>query len=512
VSLTRSIVEGYLQAMAAGVDRPALEAAVISLADALAVMVAATALEPAVRPFMAYAGASGSGPSTLIRQNVSVSPVFAALGNGALAHAIDYEDTFEEGMVHPNASLVPALLALAESEGASGKDVLAALALGCDFSCRVSLALDGDPARRGWYHPPILAGLGATLGSALLLRLDADGIRNALGLFALQFMLGDELKRSPKSDLRAVREGFAARAAVEAALLARAGVEAVEEPLEGKSGVFALLTGHPPKAEAFATVGTVFHGPDVGIKRWPSCRGTHSAILAAQALRARGVTSADIASVSVQVGPPNDMLFVPRAQRIAPQTAIDGKFSIPFVFAVVMETGDLTLASFTDEQLRSPKTLALAERVTMSEHPVPGGAEAIYTIANGSGRSSARSSRRCLSGAPVTSPSPISRQSSKPASASERRRPISRPSSKLWPILSPNPSRRLCGLCDRLLSRQADIIFGKAHLGGTGSRQIVELGPLDTAAKSTTLGEDMHQTGHPPAEAFRFPDARECAA
>ena len=85
MSLTLSIAERYLQAAAAAVDRPALEAARISLADALAVNVAATGLEPAVRPFMAYARASGPGPSRLIGQQAKVSPVFAALANGALA-------------------------------------------------------------------------------------------------------------------------------------------------------------------------------------------------------------------------------------------------------------------------------------------------------------------------------------------------------------------------------------------------------------------------------------------
>src|SRR5690606_2019473 len=107
-------------------------------------------------------------------------------------------------------------------------------------------ALDGDPGRRGWYHPPIIAGLGATLGAARLLNLSEQQPVDALGLFAAQSMLADELKRPPHSHLRAVREGLAARAAVEAALLARAGVRAVEQPLEGKSGVFPLLTGKPP--------------------------------------------------------------------------------------------------------------------------------------------------------------------------------------------------------------------------------------------------------------------------
>ncbi|KRA43255.1 MmgE/PrpD family protein [Devosia sp. Root635] len=385
MSLTLTIAERYLDLAGRGVGRPALDAARIALADALAVMVAATGLEPAAGPFMAYARASGSGSSTLIGQGAKTSPVFAALANGALAHAIDFEDTFEEGMVHPNASLVPAVLALAESEQSNGADVLAALAMGCDFSCRASLALDGDPARRGWYHPPVLAGLGATLGAALLLKLDAGGIRNALGLFIPQFMLGDELKRSPRSDLRAVREGFAARAAVEAALLARAGVEAVEAPLEGSSGLFAMLTGNGPKIEPFATIGMPLLGPEVGVKRWPACRGTHSAVVAALAFRAKGVMGTDIAAVTVQVGPPNDMLFVPRPQRIAPQTAIDGKFSIPFVFASAMETGGLTLASFVPGRLSAPETLALAARVDIEPELVAVGAEAVYTVSTHAG-------------------------------------------------------------------------------------------------------------------------------
>jgi 2-methylcitrate dehydratase PrpD len=380
MTLTRDIVEDYCAIDHARIDDAALDAAKVALADGLAVMVAATGLEPASRPFMNYAAASGDGPSTLIGMGCSVSPVHAALANGALAHAIDFEDTFEEGMIHPNASLIPAVIALAESEKSDGQTVLAALALGCDFACRLSLTLDGDPAGRGWYHPPILSGLGATLGCSVLLGLDANGMRNALGLFAAQFMLGDELKRSPKSDLRAVREGLAARAAVESALLARAGVEAVEEPLEGPSGVFRLLTGNPPKAGAFADIGQRYWGPEVGIKLWPACRGTHGAVVAAQRLRDKGIAPADIVRVGVEVSPPNDMLFEPRAQRIAPQTAIDAKFSIPFVLAAALEDGAVSLASFSTEAICKQSTLDLAERVHFDGMLPRGAGEGVYTV------------------------------------------------------------------------------------------------------------------------------------
>lgn len=379
MTLTADILTRYRAIDLSNIDERALSAARLALADGLAVMVAASGLEPAVRPFMAYALTSGEGASSLIGETRKVMPVQAALANGALAHAIDFEDTFEEGMIHPNASLIPAVLALAESENASGESLMAALVLGCDFACRVSLALDGDPALRGWYHPPIIAGLGATLGCAILLDLDEPAMRNAIGLFLAQFMLNDELKRSPRSDLRAVREGLAARAAVDSALLARAGVEAVEQPLEGPSGMFQLLTGNGPKADAFDDIGIRYWGPEVGVKRWPACRGTHSAVVAVERLRAKGISADDIVRVGADVGRPNDMLFTPRAQRIAPQTAIDAKFSIPFVFAKAWD-GQIDLASFSDDQLQSARTLKLAERVHMDTLLTSGSPEAIYKV------------------------------------------------------------------------------------------------------------------------------------
>ena len=388
MSLSQQVVAGYWST--GELDTSVIKAAQIALADGLAVMAAAVSLEPATAPFLDYAIAmGGNGSARIIGRGCSVAPPMAALANGALAHALDFEDTFEVGMTHPNASLIPAVIALAEAENADGSRVLKAIAIGCDFACRLSLALDGDPAQRGWYHPPILSGLGTTLGAAHLAGLNEQQAIDALGLFAAQFMLGDELKRSPHSHLRAVREGLAARAAVESVLLARAGVRAVEQPLEGQSGVFAQLTGRGPQEQALLDdLGAHFAGPSVAVKRWPSCRGTHSAIVAAQFLRKKGVTAKAIADVQVTATPPNDMLFVPRESRIAPRTAIDAKFSIPFVFASAMTRDEIDLAAFAEEQRKAPAILDLAQRVEMKELVAGGRFEARYevTLANGTTR------------------------------------------------------------------------------------------------------------------------------
>ncbi|MGY6703330.1 MmgE/PrpD family protein [Roseinatronobacter sp.] len=362
------------------VPQVARKAAQIALADALSVMVAATTLEPATRKFAQYAiNMGGVGCATLIGHRARVPVPFAALANGALAHAVDFEDTFEPGFIHPNASLVPAVLALAQAEPVTGPEILDALAIGCDFACRLSLALADDPAKRGWYHPPILSGLGATLGCARLLGLSARQMTDAMGLFTAQFMLGDELKRSPESDLRAVREGFAARAAVESALLARENLRAVDAPLTGRAGIFMQLTGAPADTDILSSgLGQRFLGPDVALKRWPACRGTHAAIIAASALQDR-IDPASVSRVLVSLRPPADMLFEPKAQRIAPSKPIDARFSIPFVFASTLIDGPPGLASFSQTHLTRTDLRALAKRVVLDTVD-PNGPEARFVI------------------------------------------------------------------------------------------------------------------------------------
>ena len=83
----------------------------------------------------------------------------AALVNGAMAHALDYEDAFDPVPLHPNASLLPAALACADAFGCTGREFLAAVILGCDLVCRMGLALREPMERLGWYPPPLSAPL-----------------------------------------------------------------------------------------------------------------------------------------------------------------------------------------------------------------------------------------------------------------------------------------------------------------------------------------------------------------
>lgn len=338
----------------------ARHAALVSLADGLACMMAATGGDNA----LADHAAGCSGPATLLARRGRVPAAAAALGNGALAHAADFEDTFEAGMIHPNASVIPAVLALAEELDADGPRILLALATGCDVACRLSLVVGNDPAARGWYHPPMITGVGAAFAAARMLDLSPQQTVDAVGLALCQFSLGAGLKSSPRSDLRAVREGFAARAAVEGARMAQLGLRATEDPLFGPGGLIPLLTGEDRSPEPLLDgLGARFHGPEVAIKRWPSCRGTHGPVQLALELRAQGIT--DVADVAMRVAPLNRMLFQPTDQKHRPQSVIDAKFSSPFCFAVALRDGEPTLPAFLPSRLTDPETLAIAAKVRM---------------------------------------------------------------------------------------------------------------------------------------------------
>lgn len=339
-----------------------------TLLDALGVTLGATRLGEDAAPYRAHALAT-PGPSRLIGFDATSTPALAALANGALAHALDFGDTFDAGPAHPNAALVPALLALADAQPeAEFGSFLTAMALGSDFACRLSLAPPRPFEEGGWYPPPLVNLIATAAACARFLGLDADAIRHAMGLALVQGSFPSEIKYDATSPLRGVREGFVARAAVEAALLARAGAHAFAEPLEGRAGFFAVYGGGPPRDALLDGLGKRFLGDGVSFKPWPACRGTHPYIEAALSLRER-IQLDQIERIEAETGPIQEMLIRPQPVKAAPQRSIEAKFSIPYTVAVALIDGAVTLDSFLPDRIAEPSTQALASKVFERRNP-----------------------------------------------------------------------------------------------------------------------------------------------
>jgi 2-methylcitrate dehydratase PrpD len=223
-----------------------LHAAKRALLDGIGVMLGASGLSPEIAPFVDYASSAGRGTAPILGHGIRTDVAMAAFANGAMAHALDFEDAFDAAPCHPDASLLPAVLAIAESDRpVSGRDLLAAIAIGCDLVCRLGLSLRREMEAGGWYPPPILGAFGAAAAAARLRRLSPEQVRDTLSLTLCQATMPGEIKYSRDTVIRAVREAFPAQAAVQSSALAARGVRGFEAPLEGKAGFFQLYAeGH----------------------------------------------------------------------------------------------------------------------------------------------------------------------------------------------------------------------------------------------------------------------------
>jgi 2-methylcitrate dehydratase PrpD len=346
----------------------AVDAAKKSFLDSLGVTLAASTLGDGCRAFVDLAlGEGGVQESTVLGFGAKAPAPMAAFANGSMAHALDFEDVHDSAPVHPNAATVPAALAVAESiGGVSGRSFLTAMVLGCDLACRLGLALKENPLESGWYIPPIIGAFGATAAAGKLLGLSVDQIVNAFSLTLCQATCSAELTVSPRSVVRSVRDAFSAKAGVLSALLAQRGVTGFDRPIEGKAGLFSLYSrGNYDPMALINELGRTFEGANVSFKPWPSCRGTHSFIEAAlQVVSESSLAPSDIVGIKVVVSPVNKMLCEPEDSKKKPATAIDAKFSIPFVLATALLHGGVRLDHFTPQALADQDVLQMAGKVT----------------------------------------------------------------------------------------------------------------------------------------------------
>lgn len=364
-SLTQALARHIASSRFEQLPEATVRATRLALLDAIGVSLAASALGEGVAAFADLARSQGGAPQAAVLGFGFHAPVQAAvMANGSAAHALDFEDAFDGAPVHPNAAVVPVVLALGEQLDASGVEVLTALAVGCDLICRLGLALEVNPDEAGWYPPPILSTFGAAAAAARLLQLNLDQTVSALSLALNQATATAQFKAYPASTLRSIRDAFPAQAGLVSALLAQRGIVGFDGVFEGKAGFFnQYAQGRCTTSELLDGLGDRFHGERLSFKPWPSCRGTHAFIEAALELREQhGLPPDGIAEITATGGLIQRMLAEPQEQKQAPKTAIDGKFSIPFTTATALVTGRVTLDDFTGDALNNADVLSLSRR------------------------------------------------------------------------------------------------------------------------------------------------------
>ncbi|MEM7695979.1 MAG: MmgE/PrpD family protein [Pseudomonadota bacterium] len=329
-----------------------------SVFDTLVVMRAGLAAEGSQR-LEAFAKAEGGRAEASVAGLAELVPArLASLVNGAIAHAIDYDDTHFGHIGHVSVAVLPAALAVGEAMGRTGADVLTAFALGAEAACQVGASL-GRPHYLAGFHQTATSGaFGATVAAGRLMGLTSGEFANALGVTATR---ASGLRATFGTMAKPLNAGIAAQNGVEAARLAAHGLTA------GDDGVGAFLAAHGGTDQPYDVPPTPFLFPDNRYKLHACCHGLHAMIEALKSL-----PTAHAASVHVRTNP----RWLSVCDLKAPRTGLEVKFSYAFVAALVL-AGRPTAAetSFTDATAADPALNVIAQTVTVAgDDALPDGA------------------------------------------------------------------------------------------------------------------------------------------
>ena len=349
-----------------GIPQDAIVVGKKSVMDTVGVILAGTGAAAGLAQFDRLVKAEGGNPeSSVLGFGGRVPATGAAFINGASSHVLDYDDTHDGAGSHPSSALVPALLALAERLGkVDGKDFLAAVALGHDVFVRLVSTL--APMNHGLQGALSLGGLAVAAGCSRLLGLDAAATFNALGIAACRSGGTAQITVGQDSDLRGFYNAFPAREGLVAALLAQRGIGGISDVFEGSQGLFRVLfRGAYDRDRLLEGLGSTFPATDLSYKPWPSCRFSHPYIDATLRLvTEHGIGPQAVESVVLTVGDKSRWLFEPDQVRRRPRTAMDAKFSLPFIVGLTLVKRDVTLGDFSERGLADEAVLRLAGRVS----------------------------------------------------------------------------------------------------------------------------------------------------
>ena len=362
-------VAEQLVAWAWSLDDPpaaACSAAARCLLDGIGTALAAQRLG-AAGPAVAVATALG-GPheATILGTRTMVSAPAAALANGALVHALDYDDTHTGALVHATAAVLPAALAVGEQVDASGAEVLTAAIAGYEVVARLGAAVRHGFHSRGFHATSVCGVFAAALVSARLLGLDQQQAVAALGIAGSQASGSLEFL-STGASTKQLHPGWAGRAGVVAARLAAAGASGPASIIEGEYGLYRLYAGAAVDSDAVVGgLGERWEVTAVTIKPYPACQLSHATLDALAAVR--DDVTAEVAWIEVSL-PPDSIPIVaePAATKVRPRTPYEAKFSVQWCAALLLADGAVGVDAFGDDQLARADLATLAERVTVRE-------------------------------------------------------------------------------------------------------------------------------------------------
>ena len=294
--------------------------------------------------------------ASVLGRSEKVDMASAALINGITSHTFDFDDTHLKTIIHPAGPVASAVLALAEYTGASGRELIDALVLGIDVSCRIGNAMYPEHYDRGWHITGSTGTLGAAAACARLLKLDVQKTAMALGIAASQPV---GMREQFGTMTKPFHPGGAARAGLMSALLAKQGYTASPKALEAPRGMMQTVSTKNDWTEITGELGQRFEISFNSYKPFACGIVIHPSIDACAQLRAQGVTPEQIIRIELKV----HSLVLELTGKKEPQDGLQAKFSVYHGCAAGLTFGRAAEDEFSDEVVNRADMVALRRKV-----------------------------------------------------------------------------------------------------------------------------------------------------
>ncbi|WP_299498770.1 MmgE/PrpD family protein [uncultured Roseobacter sp.] len=316
----------------------------------------AGAYDPEFTGFRTATIGQGGAAEASVLGGGAVPAANAALINGTLSHALDFDDTHFAHIGHPSVAVVPAALALAEQQNLDFETFLEAALIGVEASIHVGLWLGRDHYEVGFHQTATAGAFGATLAAARLLRLSPDQIRHALGLCA---SLASGVKAQFGTGGKPLNAGLAARSGVEAGLWAQSGVTAAADGLAGPLG-FGTTHHGAGDTTSLATLGqSPWQILSISHKFHACCHGLHAML---EALYSINIVPQRIEKMKIKTHP----RWMSVCNKPDPETGLAAKFSYRHTAAMaVLGKSTAQREMFSDTLANDPELRAMRQKVSV---------------------------------------------------------------------------------------------------------------------------------------------------
>jgi 2-methylcitrate dehydratase PrpD len=308
----------------------------------------------------------GSDDSTILGQSKKASAVHAALINATSGHSLDLDDGHRQALGHPGVCVVPAALALGESVGSSGKQILTAIIAGYETFIRIGKSMNPAIFSRGFHTTGVCGTIAAAAAAAKLLSFSRKKISDALGIAAIQ-SAGLLIVVHSGQMMKPFNAGKAAYNGVLSALLAQGGASGPHNFLEEKDGFGQAFAGDWDPSVLLSDLGNRFSITECYRKLYPACRHSHAAIDAALSIRnTNKIAIDDIRQVRITTYPA--ALKLTQKENM-PADVPGTRFNLAFAVSLALAKGGAGLADFSMDSVNDPQIQRLFEKVQFVSDP-----------------------------------------------------------------------------------------------------------------------------------------------